>query len=261
MGEAGDWLANLAAAVAGGRKIAGRTAVVVAHPDDETLWIGGCLPAFEDLLLVHLTDGAPQDMYDARRAGCMNREDYARTRAAELDAALAKLGVSPQRRSYGFGDQQTVFDLPQVVDRLADDLVGCEAVITHAYDGGHPDHDSAAFACARIEGPLRLEFAGYHRRDGRRVCGDFWGQGEDGRIVIDLPNEAWRRKQAAAAAHASQWPVIAGLVSRTEILHPAPAYDFSRPPPPGACLYDGFGWSLTGALWRDRAQEAIGAWA
>ena len=53
-----------------------------------------------------------------------------------------------------------------------------QAVITHAYEGGHPDHDAAAFAvraACRLaaEPPPILEMALYHRRDGRLVSGEF----------------------------------------------------------------------------------------
>ncbi|MBV9250682.1 MAG: hypothetical protein JO227_15715, partial [Acetobacteraceae bacterium] len=38
-----------------------RSAVVVAHPDDETVGAGASLRLFRDLTLVHVTDGAPRD--------------------------------------------------------------------------------------------------------------------------------------------------------------------------------------------------------
>ena len=44
-------------------------AIVVAHPDDETIAAGASLPLLRTLTLVHVTDGAPARLQDARAAG------------------------------------------------------------------------------------------------------------------------------------------------------------------------------------------------
>ena len=55
-------------------------AVVVAHPDDETIAIGGQLARMRGVKIVHVTDGAPADMKDAEANGFSRREDYAAAR-------------------------------------------------------------------------------------------------------------------------------------------------------------------------------------
>ena len=62
--------------------------IVVAHPDDETLALGGQISRLRDALLVHLTDGAPRDGEDARHHGFTAPADYAAARRKELAAAL-----------------------------------------------------------------------------------------------------------------------------------------------------------------------------
>jgi len=42
---------------------------VVAHPDDETVGAGALLDRLDDVVVVHVTDGAPRDLADARSAG------------------------------------------------------------------------------------------------------------------------------------------------------------------------------------------------
>ena len=57
-----------------------------------------------------------------------------------------------------------------------------DAVVTHAYEGSHPDHDAIAFAvqtaCALLEmdgwkAPVRLEAAGYADLGGDVMVGEF----------------------------------------------------------------------------------------
>src|SRR4051812_23917104 len=96
---------DLATRLASGERINEPVAFVVPHPDDESLWLGTALCRAANATLIHLTDGAPEDMGDAARIGFDTRETYAAARAAELAAALAALGVTPRHLSYGFVDQ------------------------------------------------------------------------------------------------------------------------------------------------------------
>src|SRR5579875_3277243 len=104
-----------------GERIADPVAVVVAHPDDEAVGLGGRLAYFDRLTLIHVTDGAPLDMSDARKAQFATREAYAEARAKELDAALEAAGAHPVHRlGYGYTDQGAVEDLLGLTERLAD---------------------------------------------------------------------------------------------------------------------------------------------
>src|SRR5690242_9330196 len=96
------------AALASGTSINAPVAVVVAHPDDETLGLGARLARLRDFKLIHLTDGAPRDMRDARREGFSDRDEYAAARARELDRALHALHAQPRKRiGYDCVDQET----------------------------------------------------------------------------------------------------------------------------------------------------------
>lgn len=250
--------------LAEGAPIDDPVAVVVAHADDETLWTGSLLPRLNRCRLIHLTDGAPRDMADARLLGIESRDAYARLRAAELDEALHELGARPERIGYGVADQEAVDHLPDIVRRLAEDCRDVAAIITHPYEGGHPDHDAAALAVRlaayRLERtPELVEFACYHERDGERVFGRFWpdpAHPEQARALSPFERGAVAR---ALGAHASQRAVFGDWVPGAERWRTAPAYDFTRPPPPGRALYDGFGWAITSERWRERALEALAA--
>ncbi|GAO39173.1 hypothetical protein SCH01S_28_00320 [Sphingomonas changbaiensis NBRC 104936] len=244
---------DFATRLASGERIEEPVAIVVAHPDDESLWLGTVLNRLSNATLIHLTDGAPRDMRDAARLGFDTRAAYASARARELDAALAALGAAPRRLAYRFVDQNLVFRVAELIERLRGDLAGMRAVITHPYEGGHPDHDAAALAVrAAFPGEV-IEFACYHLADGERVFGRFWPDPHALEHSRLLGAEEQARVDEAIRAHATQQEVIGGWRPTEERWRRAPRYDFTAVPPPGAALYDGFGWALTSAEWRKRA--------
>jgi LmbE family N-acetylglucosaminyl deacetylase len=255
---ADDWAARLAA----GGRITAPVAIVVAHADDETLFAGPLLGRADDALLIHVTDSAPRNMTDARRLGFDTREDYAAARGAEVDAALVALGARPRRSAHGVPDQDAVLHIATIADRLADELAGIRLVATHAYEGGHPDHDAVACAVRLAVGrldpaPALVEFPSYHLRDGERIWAEFWPDAAHAEHIRSLDSIDRRRIDAALAAHASQAGVFEDWRPRVERWRAAPYHDFTAPPPPGACLYDRFGWAITGIIWRRHAAAAI----
>lgn len=248
-----DWAAKLA----DGERIAERVAIVVAHPDDETLWTGALLSRLDDAILIHVTDGAPEDMADAHRLGFATREAYAAARAGELDAALVALGYAGERRGYAIGDKAAVFALPGLTARLTADLAGAAVVVTHPYEGGHPDHDAAALAVRRAAdatGIPVVEFACYAQFDGERVFGRFWPEADASEQFRALTPDDAARIDQGLSAHRSQAAVFGDWRPTHERWRAAPRHHFDQPPLPGA-LYDGFGWTLTSDRWREVASR------
>jgi len=110
-------------------------AVVVAHPDDETVGIGSRLRRITDLTLIHMTDGAPRGPANAQRAGFADWRAYAEAREQELACALDVLGASGAARcAYGFPDQAAVFHVDEIAERLAHELPRVEGF--HGPDAG-----------------------------------------------------------------------------------------------------------------------------
>jgi N-acetylglucosamine malate deacetylase 2 len=283
-------LARLAACGA----VAERAVIVVAHPDDETIGIGAQLGRFEDALLVHVTDGAPRDGDDARNYGFASVADYAAARQRELDAALSAADAARLRRlALGIPDKEAWRDLAGVARRSAL-LLRAEkpvAVFTHAYEGGHPDHDAACFAvhaaCRLVDPPpVIIEMPFYHRRDGRLVTGEFLpdsplsfrrkpesisqptepptggsrpspGRRDDFAIEIPLHAEDCERKQRMIDCFATQRWLLEQFDLSTERFRVAPECDFREPPHQGELHYETLGWGIAGAEWRRAASEAL----
>lgn len=243
-------------------------AVVVAHPDDEVIGAGAHLPSLANVTVVHVTDGAPRSMHDARAAGYDTRNDYARARSREAGASLALAGITPERvLALGVADQEASLRLAEVARRLTRFLGdrAIHVVLTHAYEGGHPDHDATAFAVhhaarliADVGGtePAVLEMAGYHVGPQGLVTHRFLPGGDPGLTVeLDAAEQALKRRMLAC--HVSQSRTLAQFGVEVERYRLAPRYDFAAPPHPGRLWYEQFDWGMTGARWRALAGEAL----
>ena len=246
--------------------IAARMLLVAAHPDDETIGLGAQLHRCTDLLLLHLTDGAPRNLVDARRHGFEDAAAYAGARGRELAAALATGGVRARTLTFARADQGLWRELVDVTRQLTALLQECrpEILVTHAYEGGHPDHDSAAFACQLAVAalpaqsqPVRLEFAGYNAADGSLRWGRFIYRSDRQVWEIDLTAEEIERKAAMLACFTTQAEVLRSISLSPEYLRPAPDYDFTQPPHAGALWYEGQDWGAKGTDWREAAREAL----
>ena len=253
-------------ALAERRCVADRVMIAVAHPDDETLGMGAQLCRFDDALLVHATDGAPRDGEDARNYGFATPAVYAAARRQELTAALSAGGADHLRtRCLDFADKQTMGDLAGLTRRIADLLrdENPAAVLTHAYEGGHPDHDGVAFAvhaaCLLFDkAPAIVEFPLYHRAQGRMVTSEFLPL-SPGRQdwVIALDKRDLARKRAMLDCFTTQRWLFEPFEPSEERLRLAPAYDFRQPPHAGELHYETLGWGITGDNWRCRAAAAL----
>jgi LmbE family N-acetylglucosaminyl deacetylase len=243
-----------------------RAALVAAHPDDETVGVGGCLPLLRSPVLIHITDGAPRDMRDAAANGFATREEYATARRRELGDALREGGVMPgELIALNYVDQEAAQNLVRLtrdLERLIQSLrVDC--VLVHPYEGGHPDHDAAAFAvhaaCRSLPPgwrPRIVEFASYHNRDGLMETGVFLPDGNARETVVQLDAETRARKSRMIACYRTQEPVLRQFGTAEERFRAAPRYDFSRPPHPGRLFYEQFPSGMTPERWVALARAA-----
>jgi len=241
-------------------------AVIIAHPDDETIGCGAQLARLEGVSLVMVTDGAPRSGQDAQRAGFASTQAYADARARELREVLALAGVpEPAVVRLGFADQTAALRLVELTQALLDLFANRKVSIalTHTYEGGHPDHDATAFAvhtAARLSAdagqPLSVvEMPFYRAEDGAEIFQQFTPSANP-ETAVRLSSEEQQLKQRMLDAHVTQRQVLRNFGATVERFRRAPDYDFAALPNNGRLLYEQHDWDMTGARWLELVRVA-----
>jgi LmbE family N-acetylglucosaminyl deacetylase len=241
--------------------------IVAAHPGDESVGAASLLFRRSDSWVAHVTDGAPRHLTGAQARGFGSREGYAAAREREALAALALAGVPAARRvALGLVDLEAALRLSALTRALRDlfDRLGPAVVVTHAYEGGHPDHDATSFATQAAaalqlaEGkraPELVEMTSCHR-GGRLELGVFLDGERAGAIVHRLdPGERERKRGLLERSRARQ-AALRSLPLDIERFRPAPRYDFTRPPRAGPLGYES-SWGMTGGRFRDLVRYGL----
>src|SRR5262249_9517628 len=149
-----------------------------------------------------------------------SREDYALLRCAELEQALSLAEIQPERAAMlGGVDQEVALEIPSLTAALVSALEATwpSVILTHSYEGGHPDHDATALivhAAAEIVrrkaglDPLIIEMTSYHAGASGMVTGEFLGAGGGAVFTFTLSAEERRRKERMMACFRSQQRVL-----------------------------------------------------
>jgi N-acetylglucosamine malate deacetylase 2 len=266
--QALDWLASSSPE----REALPRTLFLAAHPDDETIGASAALNRLGDVTVAYLTDGAPRDPQFRSPHVSGSRDFYACVRAEEAACALANAGVSAERIVFlGGVDQESIFEAPLLLESFVQLVrqVQPSVIVTHPYEGGHPDHDTAALLGQLATGmafqhgsapPTLLEMTSYHMHAGGRVIGEFLpAESLDPALnaTIKLTSEERLTKARMLGCYVSQWHLLSEFPLEPERLRAAPAYDFSKPPHPGQLWYESLNWPISGACWREAAMKVL----
>jgi LmbE family N-acetylglucosaminyl deacetylase len=190
-------------------------------------------------------------------------------RRGELESALALAGVPADARvGLGFPDQEAALQLASLATRLAAlfSQRNADIVLTHPYEGGHPDHDATSFAVhgarwlmsRRGEAtPAVIEMAFYHAGSGGLSAQQFAPVAGVQAIAVPLSTAAWALKQRMLSAHASQAGLATQFSASVERFRRAPSYDFSELPNGGAVYYGSVEWGMTPARWCQLAADGL----
>jgi LmbE family N-acetylglucosaminyl deacetylase len=219
--------------------------------------------------VICVTNGAPRRGAYARDAGFSNWLDYAAARRRETEAALSLLerDIAPMH-NLGIADQEAIFELVDTTRYLVDQIrSGFAYVITHAYEGGHPDHDSTAFcvhaACMLIakggwSPPAIVEAPLYSAPDGQYIFSRFVPNPDAGpSISFTLTPAEKDLKRRMFDCHVTQKNALPSFSLDEEFFRLSPRYHFSAPPHSGDVGYNKFKWPVTGRVWRTHAWRAM----
>ena len=228
--------------------ILGRTLVLVAHPDDECLAFGALLQRMREPLVVFATNGSPADPYFWQKYD--SREAYAALRRQEALKSMHVAGVkdvlflADMPGGEHLVDQELFRNLRGAYEMLADIIARrmVTALLTLAYEGGHPDHDSCSVLAAQLARLASIpcwEAALYHRNaDGSGAFQEFV-QASDDSVDVAPTDVEQERKREMCAAYGSQGDFLQRFDVAREIVRPQIAYDFiGRPPHEGKTNYE-----------------------
>ena len=224
-----------------------RPLVFVAHPDDETLGCAILLQRAACATVVFATDGAPADGSFWKQYG--SRERLAQVRKEEARAALNLAHVG-EPHFLDLPDQQLHKRWPEALENLVNLIrrIRPTAIVTHAYEGGHPDHDTCSFIAAEARRELGLEVWEtplYHRATGEMTTQQFIsGEAE---VVLGPTDTEFTGKRAMSACYVSQREMFAHFRDKHELFRHQPAYDYSQPPHAGLLNYEAWQWPVTAA--------------
>lgn len=242
-----------------------------AHPDDEVLGSASLLHYLRDKLkIVNITDGAPKKMDDAIAAGYSTREAYSKARFQEQLNAMYSAGITEsQVFQLGFIDQQASFHMGAICHKITELLQTYkpDIVFTHAYEGGHPDHDTTAFAVwasinllkKRLQyAPEVIEYACYHGNgSSEMIYYQFIDYPQIHIWSVHLDQNQIEAKKKLIQYYASQWKTLANFPLNVERFRKAPVYNFKKPPHRGILLYEFFDWGMSAGNWNLLAEETI----
>jgi len=206
----------------------GKILLLVAHPDDETIGCSGLLQRASSALVVFAVDGAPPHYGFENKYGSL--QQYSDTRFLEASHALRALPHCSFRRlvrqnGAHFVDQHLFEQLPealtllnQFVSRFSPDFI-----VTHAYEGGHIDHDACHFLAVHIacaHGLMVMEFPSYWKaEDGRDVFQQF-RDGRNDDVILKLSEQEIEVKRQMLESYRTQQGLTAVFHLHTERFRP-----------------------------------------
>jgi LmbE family N-acetylglucosaminyl deacetylase len=207
----------------------GKLLVFVAHPDDETIACSGLLQRAAASLVVFAVDGAPPRYGFERRFGSLRQ--YSEARFVEASRALSLIPHCSMRRlarrdGTWFLDQHLFLELPDAfasLTRIAEEF-SPDLVFSHAFEGGHIDHDACHILAKRTAQTLALrilEFPLYWRsEDGKDLFQQF-RESSEGEFILQLAQQESVVKRKMLLEYRTQQNLLSAFQLESERFRPA----------------------------------------
>jgi LmbE family N-acetylglucosaminyl deacetylase len=217
--------------------------VLVAHPDDESIGCGILLQRIANPGVLLCTDGAPHTARPPYSKVFRSQRWYARKRLMEFRAALKIVGVRQVWTTTGIQDQTLHLSLGRAAALIERCVVEHrpQAILSHAFESGHPDHDACAvlarWAGLKFSLPV-WEMPLYYRPtpSSSLVYQQFLHSNDNEVALCPTPDEL-SRKEMMLAQHRSQAAVISAFDNTREVFRPQPPYDFGVNPNPALSTF------------------------
>jgi N-acetylglucosamine malate deacetylase 2 len=234
----------------------GRVLVLAAHPDDETIACSGLLQRAASSLVVFAVDGAPPHYGFEKKFGSL--QNYSETRFREASGALDLIPSCELRRlsradgSY-FVDQHLFQELPEALASLRRIVreFSPELLISHAFEGGHIDHDACHILARRVAQAANLsalEFPMYWKSENGADVFQQFRAGGSGEVVLELTKEEIRCKQEMLAQYQTQRALLSYFGLEMERFRPMSEEENAKPEWPGYPFENGKQYLKTDAL-------------
>ncbi|WP_421742409.1 PIG-L family deacetylase [Cellulomonas sp.] len=209
----------------------GRTVVVAAHPDDETLGAGGILAELADgghpAEVVVVSDGS------ASHPGSptLTPEALVEVRSAEVREAVRVLSPASPVTLLGHPDgglREARVEVEADLRTLLADGPPVDQLVAPWRGDGHRDHRIVGEICATLADELGCALVAYP------LWLWHWATPDDPRVpwdrlrVVDLADRSVVRKHRAVAAHATQVTALSSDPLDAPTLHPAFLRTFDR---------------------------------
>jgi N-acetylglucosamine malate deacetylase 2 len=221
--------------------------IFVAHPDDETIACGGLLQRLSAPLVVFATDGTPSGYGVERTFGSLKA--YTEARFQEASRALGHIPNSSFKwltrpdGSY-FSDQHLFEEMPHAATslRAIAQSYAPDAIVSHAYEGAHLDHDACSFIAMHIAAALSLKRFAFPLywldESGKPILQKFRDDnpgvaagGLDGAVANvmewQLSETEIECKKKMMAEYRTQWGTVPTFAPGTELFRPATSSSLS----------------------------------
>ncbi len=202
----------------------------VAHPDDAHVGMGIFLQRNLDSRLLSLTSGEASKDVPAERESRLP----AFFREGEAERAQGLLPGIQLLAFPRFPDRFLYLHLQEAADLVSECIQESkpDILITHAYEGGHPDHDCCSFLASRAGRQLSIpvwEFPLYSAPPQRRIQ-RFAGSASHEVLALQPSPGEIRTKEKMFRAHESQRNVLAMFDTfAPELFRRQPAYNYYQP--------------------------------
>ncbi len=243
-----------------------RCAVIVAHPCDELFGAGGLMARLRDVRILHVTTGG-SNLKDAL-ASSPGKQPAEKLPINECAQALSLLNI-PRDHIIEFGLSNTAKAqlLVNLTRKIAAFLqrYATDILLTHPYEGGHPDHDATAFATHAamrllkrngFNPPTLFEMAVRPSRDGSTRVLDFLPGSWREATTWVLDEKAKSLKKRMLDCLSVDKDALKTTSLKAERFRRPPEYDFSRPSLAGKAHYENFMSEITGDEWASLARRA-----